>query len=281
MDKTTDKLTNDLLCGKEQDTKRSELGDESIFRNDSILSNPTTLESLQLKQQTVEQAKGRNPFKLMIVKGFIMIVGLALFFVLKKQKVMRGVNPDPYCMVDYPIVLYDNANDIINDPKNPFLRDFMMILSSFVIDIAFVTMCILWYFFYLIFRIKKGNSGRTLYMMGAFYGLRASVQGIFKFRFIKGFFWDFPNIPSLVVPYGATSDFYFSGHTGFMIMITLETWDYGVKTFSIMVVSFAIYVVQILLVYRVHYSIGKFFLIFRHCYRRSRCSLCCFNHKAG
>jgi len=60
------------------------------------------------------------------------------------------------------------------------------------------------------------------------------------------------------VPYGVTSDFYFSGHTGFMVMITLETWDYGLKTFSILVISFAVYVVQILFVYRGHYSIGKF-----------------------
>ena len=95
------------------------------------------------------------------------------------------------------------------------------------------------------------------YMLACFYSLRAFVQVFFKFRFLKGYYWDSPGIPSLVVPYGVTSDFYYSGHTGFMVLIALSLNMYGFKTFSIVSLGFMVFVVQILLIYRGHYSIGK------------------------
>ena len=54
-----------------------------------------------------------------------------------------------------------------------------------------------------------------------FYGLRASIMGLFKFRWIDRMYWVYPGLPSIVVPYGDGADFYYSGHTGFMMMTVL------------------------------------------------------------
>jgi len=140
---TDGKLTKDLI---EENDKKSELGtDDTILRHDSILSNRNNLGSFGSKTKPADcEPRTKNPATLILIKAGTIFVSMILFFILKGQAIMRGVNPDPTCMLDYPIEYYSNGNDIINDPKNPFLRDFLMIMSSFVIDVAFVTMCVLW-----------------------------------------------------------------------------------------------------------------------------------------
>jgi hypothetical protein len=79
---------------------------------------------------------------------------------------------------------------------------------------------------------------------------------LFKIEILQGFFWDFSKLPSFVVPYGASSGSYFSGHTGLMVIIALESWDLGAQSFAVMVTCFCIYLIQVFMVYRSHYSIG-------------------------
>ena len=47
--------------------------------------------------------------------------------------------------------------------------------------------------------------------------------------FPQGYFWDYPGFPSLVIPYGRTSDFFFSGHTGFLTICCLEWYHLGYR----------------------------------------------------
>lgn len=37
-----------------------------------------------------------------------------------------------------------------------------------------------------------------------------------------GYIWEYPGFPSLVVPYGPTNDFFYSGHMGGSLISTLE-----------------------------------------------------------
>lgn len=61
-----------------------------------------------------------------------------------------------------------------------------------------------------------------------------------------------------MVPYGLTSDFYFSGHCGFMVLNIMETITHERHYLKVwLMVSFLIYLMVILLLFRVHYSIGK------------------------
>ena len=90
-----------------------------------------------------------------------------------------------------------------------------------------------------------------------FYGTRAYLQSIFTFRMIEGTYWQSPGIPSLVVPYGDASDFYYSGHTGFLTLLAIHFWKIGQRKLGFVCGLYLVYMVQILLIYRIHYSIGE------------------------
>lgn len=61
-----------------------------------------------------------------------------------------------------------------------------------------------------------------------------------------------------MVPYGMTSDFYFSGHCGFMVLTLLETYTQEHHTLkTVLMVMFLAYLMFILVLFRVHYSIGS------------------------
>lgn len=63
-------------------------------------------------------------------------------------------------------------------------------------------------------------------------------------------------MPSFMVPYDRTRDFYFSGHTGIAVVVTLEVWKLGlprwVKAFCWVVL---IWLIIMLVASRVHYAI--------------------------
>lgn len=81
-------------------------------------------------------------------------------------------------------------------------------------DLVFVTLYGYW-----IFNI---STGRVIYAMAVFYLVRAVTQGLVTLRFPEGYYWSDPNVPSIVVPYGRTSDFFYSGHCGFLNICALE-----------------------------------------------------------
>ena len=62
-----------------------------------------------------------------------------------------------------------------------------------------------------------------------------------------------------MVAYGPASDFYFSGHTGFFFLLIretiLHTKQWSLLFFYFSFVSFIIFMV---LLFRVHYTIGRF-----------------------
>ena len=55
-----------------------------------------------------------------------------------------------------------------------------------------------------------------------FYGLRFICQALFAMQLPAGFYWDYPGFPSVTVPYGATNDFFYSGHVGACILCFVE-----------------------------------------------------------
>jgi len=41
-------------------------------------------------------------------------------------------------------------------------------------------------------------------------------------KFPEGYYWEDPNFPNLAVPYSHTSDFFYSGHCGILLLFVLE-----------------------------------------------------------
>lgn len=61
-----------------------------------------------------------------------------------------------------------------------------------------------------------------------------------------------------MVPYGIMSDFYFSGHSGFMVLNICERWVQDKdKRLVIIYTIFLVYIMIVLITFRVHYIIGK------------------------
>ena len=98
--------------------------------------------------------------------------------------------------------------------SHPTLLKVAIIVSSLTIDL--VSLFILGFF------IIYAKSPRVFYSIIMFYTLRAICQANFLFEYPKGNLFQDPGFFSLFVPYGLTSDYYFSGHSGFLFMTTLE-----------------------------------------------------------
>lgn len=67
-----------------------------------------------------------------------------------------------------------------------------------------------------------------------------------------------PWIPSMMVPYGIMSDFYFSGHCGWLTINLCEVAFIERNVFrSLLIAGCILYLMFILVIFRVHYTIGR------------------------
>lgn len=124
---------------------------------------------------------------------------------------------------------------------------FFEISSSWCIDLIFLTLFFSW--------IYNGSSFRLILAYAVYYGSRAVVQAIFVMPYPNGIIWIYPVAPSLVVPFGVTSDFFPSGHVGFCVIAASEFFKK--KWFIAMVLCWltAIYESIVMLSTRNHYTI--------------------------
>ena len=149
------------------------------------------------------------------------------------------------CLHDRIFDLTESLNHKMN--TDPTFRGTLQITSSMLVDFASITM-ICYYF-------KNGVMLTYPFQLLVFYVIRGVVQGNFLFRHPEGTVWGFPGIPSLTVPYGIMSDYYFSGHCGFVTLVAMEMYKLGYKWTSYFVGLSTLYIGFVLIVARVHYSI--------------------------
>jgi len=142
------------------------------------------------------------------------------------------------------------VNDFINKPGNELYRDLMQMACSFFVDVVFLTTFGYW--------VVKGKGIRLPITLGLFYIVRALVQQVWVSPFPEGYYWEAPILPSLVVPYGRGSDFFFSGHSGFLVICASEWHKIKMPKMRNFAICVAIYTIFILLTYRIHYSIDVF-----------------------
>jgi len=142
------------------------------------------------------------------------------------------------------------VNDFINRPGNELYRDLMQMICSFFVDVVFLTTFGYW--------VVKGKGIRLPISLGIFYVVRALVQMVWVSPFPQGFYWEAPILPSLVVPYGRGSDFFFSGHSGFLVICASEWHKIKMPKMRNFAIGVAIYTIFVLLTYRIHYSIDIF-----------------------
>jgi len=135
--------------------------------------------------------------------------------------------------------------------KNDFWRNTLQIICSLFMDIMFLATGIHW--------IIRGGTSRLVVTTISFYLIRAMVQAVWVSPFPKeGYWWYDPGLPSLVVPYGRGTDFFFSGHIGFVTICASEWKKNGNKLMTTILAIGGVYTGFILLAYKIHYSIDLF-----------------------
>ena len=152
----------------------------------------------------------------------------------------------------------------LNDPIHNFLQypneevtsnresaKFLQISSSFFMDFTFFSLFTYWFLY--------GKSCRLILATIMFYSIRAISQILVQFKYPEGYDWQYPGFPSYVVPYGNTSDFFFSGPCGFLNICALEWLAIGNKYMGYTVEAFNFYMAFVMLIFRVHYTVGKFY----------------------
>jgi len=179
---------------------------------------------------------------------FLVVVGVLFFG--------RFSVPDDEvpCIVDKILNGLQVPNDFINTPGRESYRRGFQILGSLLIDLTFLSTFIYW--------IIKATSLRFPLTLGLFYLVRMIVQKFWVSPFPEGFYWDDPGFPSLVVPYGKGSDFFYSGHAGFVVICLREMWVCKNKKTTGVMSLVLIYTIFCLLIYRIHYSIDIFTGVF-------------------
>ena len=156
-----------------------------------------------------------------------------------------------YVCIDRLQDVFLGVNEFINKEENAFWRNAMQIICSLFMDVMFLATGINW--------IIRGGGSRLVFTTVSFYLLRAVVQAIWVSPMPeKGYWWYDPGFPSLVVPYGLGTDFFFSGHIGFVTICASEWRKNGNKLMANLLAIGGVYTGFILLAYRVHYSIDLF-----------------------
>ena len=150
-------------------------------------------------------------------------------------------------MMDY----LKDANLFLHNNKKT--RDVIIIVSSIFIDCTFMLIAYLF--------VTQGKTARIMYSILIFYGMRGICQSFFLFQFQDNFCFEDPGFFSLLVPYGKAADFYFSGHSGFLLMATLEIINMKMIGIAFFIFLSMIYTAWMLVATRAHYSIGFLFLI--------------------
>jgi len=217
----------------------------SVKTDSAKISSPTKTYEEGFSDQSAFSEKTKRSGR-----AAVLVIGIA-FLMIGRYSVPDDIIP---CVEDKVMDALKFANNFINTPGNEVYRSAFQALCSFLVDLTFIITFGYWVF--------KGKSGRLPITLAIFYITRALVQKVAFMPYPEGWYWYDPGFPSLVVPYGRGSDFFFSGHTGFMVICASEWHSLTSTKHSKKVRNFVIlagaYTVLILLVYRIHYFIDVF-----------------------
>jgi hypothetical protein len=191
-----------------------------------------------------------------VMRGSSALVMLIVLFCVRLGGKSTGLYPEEICIVDKGHIWTEPVNGIVHESEK--WLNFFQISSSGMMDLVMINYLI-WFYF-------KARNGHTLWTVAIFYGTRAIIQGNFKMRFPDKGIWDDPGIPSLVVPYGLQSDYYFSGHCGFLAIQTINMANVGRKYTAVAIAIAIPYVAYTLIMTRIHYTIDIPIGIMYGCY---------------
>lgn len=181
---------------------------------------------------------------------FVAVFGISVMFFARVNVPDNPVS----CIEDKVMNAFQTLNNWINLQGNEFYRSAFLFACGSQIDLIFFSTLAYWVFY--------GKTGRLPVSIAIFYGVRALVQAAWWSPYPAGFYWESPGFPSFVAPYGKASDFFFSGHSGFLVLMANEWNILGNKKVRNYCLVNLVYTILLLLVYQAHYSIDIFTGVF-------------------
>ena len=161
-----------------------------------------------------------------------------------------------YLSIDYegehPKGIKDNLF-ILTESMNVYFREDLsrrnafMIVSSLMLDILVLTSAARFAVYATTFRM--------IIALVLFYSVRAIIQALCTLEQPEGYNWGYPGWFSLVVPYGITNDFFYSGHVGVCFIFYLEFNAIGWFWMSLYSLLTMVVQIVLMLALRSHYSI--------------------------
>jgi hypothetical protein len=125
----------------------------------------------------------------------------------------------------------------------------LLIVSSGLIDALGIFLLARWIF---------GKSVRPFLGLVILLGLRQIMQAICALPVPSHAVWHYPGVPSLLVTYGVTTDYFFSGHTAITVFGATEMARVGKRWLAPLGLAIVLFEVATVLILRAHYTMDVF-----------------------
>lgn len=189
-----------------------------------------------------------------VIFRLLVVIGLfAIWMIYRFIFLYDNVQPwnFKYCIDDKILTyLLEDLTKYLS--QNLTLRNMILISGMTVLDIFFVCFIVVF--------VIMGNSWKPIIHLALFYGIRGVfLQSVFLFEFYDTYLFDYPDFPSLVVPYFRAPDFFYSGHAGGALVLSLHFRDFGFTELFYFGISLSFYEGFVMTVTRAHYSVDIIF----------------------
>jgi PAP2 superfamily C-terminal len=132
---------------------------------------------------------------------------------------------------------------------HPQAANTLLIISSAVIDVVGVSLLAATLF---------GRTVRPFLGLLMLFALRQLCQMLCALPVPPGMIWHNTGVPTLLVTYGVSTDFFFSGHTGLAVLAAVELARTGRKWLTALGVSIVLFEALTVLVLRAHYTMDVY-----------------------
>lgn len=132
---------------------------------------------------------------------------------------------------------------------HPAAANALLIISSALIDLMAILLLGRWLF--------EGESRPFLGLVMVL-GLRQIMQACVSLPAPPNEIWHYPGFPSLLVTYGVSNDYFFSGHTAIAVLAATELARFERKVWTALGVTIVVFEIATVLILRAHYAMDVF-----------------------
>ncbi len=132
---------------------------------------------------------------------------------------------------------------------SPAAANALLIVSSAMIDALALFLLGRWIF---------AGTVRPFLGLVLLLGLRQTMQALCVLPTPPNMIWHYPGFPSLLVTYGVSNDYFFSGHTGIAVFAALELARFRRSWLTALAVLVVVFEIVTVLALRAHYTMDVF-----------------------